>query len=357
MDIYKIEKLPMRPVIYGLLALYLMLDLVFLHGPLYRKLEPLIPGGETNQRMAKDGNWACTVNGEPITKEQLNLAMDVHLARRGERREQLSKSNLEYVQRAVLNDLINNKLIEQKTEFYHIHTPQEFIDARIEQFEQHFAPGQLADVCKAHELTQKQLHKLLAKHAKQQFWLEHYAREFVLEDMKANPESEAREWFDVRKEKLVVPETIRARHIFLSTVTKDSPARETQIRQLHAQLMDGAKFEKLAEQSEDERTKRSGGDLGYFSRNRMPEDFTAPVFELQPGEVGEPFRTKIGWHIVEVLERFPERPLTWEEAKPEMVAFFENEWRAFAVDFFVRERLRTEDQSKLIYFPAAYSVD
>ena len=61
-----------------------------------------------------------------------------------------------------------------------------------------------------------------------------------------------------------------------------------------------------AELSEDQRSKNNGGDLGWFSRERLATDFTAAVFAL-PDKTPSLLRTKLGWHLVELLERKPAR--------------------------------------------------
>jgi parvulin-like peptidyl-prolyl isomerase len=39
---------------------------------------------------------------------------------------------------------------------------------------------------------------------------------------------------------------------------------------------------------------------------------------MAPGTLSEPFRTGIGWHIVEVLEKQEERPVDFEEVEEEI---------------------------------------
>ena len=130
------------------------------------------------------------------------------------------------------------------------------------------------------------------------------------------------------------PEVIRARHLFLSTVEVDTPERAALMLDLHGKLERGeATLEDLAAKfSEDERTKKTGGDLGYFSRHRMPEDFTQVVFALAPGQRSAPFRTSIGWHIVEVDERIPARPADWETLRPEITLYLQNEAKLRALE-------------------------
>ncbi|MFT5465158.1 MAG: hypothetical protein ACI8UO_000245 [Verrucomicrobiales bacterium] len=374
MDIYKIEKLPMRPLIYGIVGLYLILDFFVFKGPLYDRTEFLRPGGKTNVAEAEERNWACTVNGQPITKAQLNLAVDLDLAREGKRRSETSDQALATMQFLVMRKMIFDKLIEQKEINYAVETPQDFIDVRIAQFESQFVGEELEEVCKTHQLTQKQLQQLLAAHARQQYWLEDYAKTYVIQVSETGAETTAREWFDKFGHKMVMPETIRARQIFLSTVlpfwTDELPpivrlslqlARvkqvETPIRALRARLQAGATIADLADESEDERSKMRGGDLGYFSRDRMPAEFVEPVFELETNELSEPFLTKMGWHIVEVTERLSERQMTWEEARSEVLAHHKSEWRTWAVDAFIEDRLWIDRQAVVIQFPTSEYID
>ena len=71
-----------------------------------------------------------------------------------------------------------------------------------------------------------------------------------------------------------------------------------------------ADFAELAEeQSTDQQTAPNGGDLGWFPRGVMVDEFDEVVFSLDTGEVSEPFQTEFGWHIVTVLDRDDDRPL------------------------------------------------
>uniref|UniRef100_A0A7C2WFE6 Post-translocation molecular chaperone n=1 Tax=Thermorudis sp. TaxID=1969470 RepID=A0A7C2WFE6_9BACT len=100
-------------------------------------------------------------------------------------------------------------------------------------------------------------------------------------------------------------EQVHAAHILLAT---EDAARSTV-----EELRGGADFAEIARQrSIDSTTAPNGGDLGWFPRGYMPEAFDAAAFSLQPGEVSDPVKTEYGWHIVTVLERENDRPLTVE---------------------------------------------
>lgn len=66
----------------------------------------------------------------------------------------------------------------------------------------------------------------------------------------------------------------------------------------------GEKFAKVAaELSEDENTARSGGDLGFIGRGVLDDSLESTVFRQPLGQLSQPVRSPVGWHIVEVLER------------------------------------------------------
>lgn len=76
----------------------------------------------------------------------------------------------------------------------------------------------------------------------------------------------------------------------------------------------GASFEQIAkEQSTDTSTAPNGGDLGWFTKGAMVDEFEQVAFSLQPGEISEPFKTEFGWHIVKVYAHEQDRPLTDEQ--------------------------------------------
>ena len=50
--------------------------------------------------------------------------------------------------------------------------------------------------------------------------------------------------------------------------------------------------------------------LGWFTREEMVAPFAEAAFALEPGAISEPVETEFGWHVIQVAERDPERPLT-----------------------------------------------
>ena len=91
---------------------------------------------------------------------------------------------------------------------------------------------------------------------------------------------------------------VEARHILVST--------EDDAKAIKAQLDGGADFATVAkEKSIEPGAKDSGGDLGYFTQDKMVKPFGDAAFALKVNEISQPVQTQFGWHIIQVLDRRP----------------------------------------------------
>jgi peptidyl-prolyl cis-trans isomerase C len=89
-------------------------------------------------------------------------------------------------------------------------------------------------------------------------------------------------------------EEVHARHILLPT--------EEDAKAALARIKAGEDFAKVAtELSKD--PAGEGGDLGWFTKDRMVPEFADAAFKLQPGQVSDPVQSQFGWHIIKVEER------------------------------------------------------
>src|ERR1700723_577277 len=84
---------------------------------------------------------------------------------------------------------------------------------------------------------------------------------------------------------------IHARHILLPT--------EEEAKKALARVKGGEDFAKVAtELSKD--PSGNGGDLGWFTKDRMVPEFSDAAFKLKEGEISEPVKTQFGWHIIKI---------------------------------------------------------
>lgn len=101
-------------------------------------------------------------------------------------------------------------------------------------------------------------------------------------------------------------EMVLARHILV-----DNQESLTQVQQ---KLAEGVPFDQVAKElSTDRGTRDKGGDLGWFPRGQMNAPFEAAAFSQAIGAIGEPVQSPNGLHIIQVLERDPNRALSPEQ--------------------------------------------
>ena len=104
-------------------------------------------------------------------------------------------------------------------------------------------------------------------------------------------------------------EHVHARHILVDT--------SVEAERILAQVLAGTDFATLAKSySQDSSTRESGGDLGFFPQGILvaPEVEDA-AFALQPGQFSGVVTSPLGFHIVQVVERDPARPVSPESLR------------------------------------------
>ena len=120
-------------------------------------------------------------------------------------------------------------------------------------------------------------------------------------------EDAVKAYYDAHAANFTVPEQRRARHILIQLAKDASPSDEAAARtralEILGQARSGQSFETLAkERSEDLGSKAQGGDLGFFGQGVMDPAFDKTVFEMKPGELSEPVRSRFGYHIIRLEE-------------------------------------------------------
>jgi peptidyl-prolyl cis-trans isomerase C len=93
------------------------------------------------------------------------------------------------------------------------------------------------------------------------------------------------------------PETeVHAHHILVPT--------EDEAKAALKRVKGGEDFGKVADEVSKDPGAR-GGDLGWFTKDRMVPEFAEAAYKLEPGHISDPVKTQFGWHVIKVDEKRP----------------------------------------------------
>jgi peptidyl-prolyl cis-trans isomerase D len=98
-------------------------------------------------------------------------------------------------------------------------------------------------------------------------------------------------------------EFVRASHILLNLVAgPDSVAKIQKAKDILRRARSGENFAKLvAEFSDDNGSKATGGDLGWTGKGGWVKPFEQAAFGAKVGDIVGPIRSQFGWHVIKVL--------------------------------------------------------
>ncbi|MCX6874451.1 MAG: peptidylprolyl isomerase [Verrucomicrobia bacterium] len=343
------DRFVLRLGIYGAVFVYLICDLHFCGGPLSRHLRPADPQRPAATAKAKAGGVVARVYGYQIHRSQLERAVRERLWRDGRTLAELTPQNRQLIRYAALEDLIDHELLRTKVSVNtsDLTVSADEVNERLRRFTARFpTKPELEAAMAAQGLGGEQdLRERLAARIQQEKYVELRVAPLV----KVSDE-EARKWFEDNQQRLVTPERIEARHLFLPTLERDADAARQVLVGALAALTDKSKdFATLArELSEDPATKNRGGALGWMTRERLPDDLAVPLFTL-PLNQPSLLRSKLGWHLIEVTARRPAEPRTFEQAKPEILSALEAVKRRQATTDFRNELRKFEARNIDIY--------
>lgn len=129
-----------------------------------------------------------------------------------------------------------------------------------------------------------------------------------------------REYYEQNKSRFGAPEEREASHILVSIGEAGSAAAREKAEALKTEIDGGKAFDAVArESSDDDASRESGGDLGWFRHDDMIAEVADAAFGLgKVGEVAGPVESEFGWHLVRLggIREAKTRP--FEEVRDEI---------------------------------------
>lgn len=166
-------------------------------------------------------------------------------------------------------------------------------------------------------------------------------------------ENLAREHYLANKDKMRTPQEAIVRHLLIDAKTRGDVLARAEIDVIAKQAA-GASTEKFIDiamdKSEDPSKTGNAGIIQVVegSTEIAPAFLDAALKLTTPGEISPPVRTEYGYHLIQLLEGKPGKLLTFEEARPGIIAKLQQDARRRVVGEYRAELMAT---GKLEVYP------
>lgn len=204
------------------------------------------------------------------------------------------------LQPQVLKTMIDETLQLQAAEANNVKPSQREIDAILGNMEREnkLPPGGLADFLASKGVEKSALERQVRASLA---WRKLVERKFASQATVG--EDEIDDALNRFKESLGKPRNLVS-EIFLAVddTTQDEQIKQAALR-IMQQLRSGASFDALARAFSQNTAAASGGDLGWLVQGQLDSQIEQYLAEMQPGQLGGPFRTLDGYHIVALRDR------------------------------------------------------
>ncbi|WP_230467289.1 foldase protein PrsA [Lujinxingia vulgaris] len=267
----------------------------------------------------------ASVNGEEIGAEEFNAQVAMLQAQA-----QLPPELLQQMSSQIIENLIDQRLVNQAIEQSGVEPSQEEIDARLQEYREEFEASALEMYGEEIDFDEYIAQAGISPEEIRESVYQAVAIEKILmaDGLELPDEEEAQTFYNENPEAFTRGEEVRARHILVrvdSENPEDWEAARQEAQELHARVTGGDDFADVARENSDDGSAQAGGDLGSFGRGRMVPEFEEAAFALQVDEISEPVRSDFGWHIIQVTERSDEEVMTFDSVKDQLTRELRNQ--------------------------------
>ena len=128
--------------------------------------------------------------------------------------------------------------------------------------------------------------------------------EYWCRNIRPPKSTEVRDYYRRHQEQFRRPETVHAAHLVRNKEGRDVMEVRTEMESARQRVLAGEDLATLAATCSD--CPENGGDLGFFARGVMVEEFDTVVFAAPLRELTPVFETRFGLHVAFVHARRPE---------------------------------------------------
>ncbi len=321
-----------------------------------------------------------TINNEPVTQAQYQKEFDLiaknpMLSNMGVDLKNNPQSPLYLMLKdRVVNEIIIKKLLDQDIQKRKIKVTSEEIDKELRTI-----INQIGSKEKFNEILRQ--NGISSKQFKEDVEKEIQISKLIDDVKKVNiSDNEAEKFYKANINSFKHPERVKASHILIAAnkdeikslimadasnqnltatqidekVKADLAAKYDKAKKLLNEVKyDPTKFAQVAKaNSDDPGSAQKGGDLGYFTKEQMVEEFSKVAFSTKPSTVSDIVVSPFGYHIIMVTDRQEAGTESFEKAKASIKSFLEQQEKINVLQKHI-EKIRNE--ADIVFVDTSYN--
>lgn len=294
----------------------------------------------------------ATVNGKDITRTQLQDIFNAAVQSSGMNVADLSSAQQLGGYTQLLNDLIDRQLLLDAASKEEI--TSEDVEAEIKKFKSQFPDEAIFDTqMKQAGMTPEKLQSDVREELKIRRWMESQVKTPDVTD------ADAKSFYESNLKEFEQPETVKASHILFMVDADAAPEvvkeKQEAAQKAAARAKGGEDFTTLAKElSEEPGAKESGGDLGFFPKDRMVPEFANAAFAANLNDISEPVKTQFGWHVIKVTDKKAAGTVPFDEVDNQITSYLKSTRQREAVQKVMKD---LKDSAKIqTFLPAVESA-
>ena len=307
------------------------------------------------------GDVLVKVNNEPITQKQFDTAYNKAVKNSVFKSAKLDTSkddgNILYLMMKdrIINELIIKTLLNQELEKRNIKVTKEDTENELKE---------MIDAVGSKELFNERLKQSGISNAQFKESLKEEVKMKKLTEAIGVPsvsDKDVQNFYKQNISKFKYPDMVRASHILImadpieiksslraknpkisdtelkAKVDEEMAKRLSRANEILAEVNKNPNnFDGIArDKSDDTVSAKQGGDLGFFAKQDMVEEFSKAAFSMQPNTVSGLVKSKYGYHIIKVTDRMAAGQEPFEKVKDRIKSYLINKNQVEVLEKFV----------------------
>ncbi len=269
--------------------------------------------------------FSAKVNGVGIKTVTLDAAVNNFIQNQKMMGGTIKDEDKDKLKKDILNELVSAELLYQASQKVTLGDLSKDVDSQFESIKKGFGSDQdFQKVLKDKGIEVKDLKEDIKKGVS----INAYLAKNVFPNIGPVTDAEKKQEYETNKDKLNVPDEVRASHILIKVSEKAAPEEKQKAKDkigaLRARAMSGEDFAKLAKENSEDSSAANGGDLGFFRKGEMVKPFEDAAFGLEKDQISPVVETQFGFHVIKVTDKKAAHTLTYEEVSKDIENFLTN---------------------------------